>query len=867
MAFKNNNGTVKEGDLGGCTRLGCMDPNAINYDPSACVHQANVCIYCNNTGWLLVDDDGVKPDSLSRETYNSLVSRGVLNGSNCKINVKNSSPDLWNYESCCKENFTQETSNWDGKRCVNICETTIDDTPTVFNPGDLDDTPSTTPPSEETCVININNFICVNCDNFTWWDNLYKTNNSGFSLKQTNPELWGKLVDIVNTDGSFYTNKFTAEITFTEPCCNKLTPSNYEAGLCLCQNTTTVPEETCFCVNTLVDFDNIVNTSNGSEILLSVEFLQTTFDISSEEAIFVVNNYNGRNRRDARTLVSNSLNKGGSFYICLMNNQYSNPSETKCTELSGFYNGFGCNCSERIVNVCDLTITDVTISNVKDSFNNNISVVQNNGENISKECCLAISDNNNLNWIYTTGNDGVDRCYTKEPKNCLPLKIKLNENTIKPQCDTPIKIELSLLISQPTNPCQIIEVIEDDTDDIIDTNTDDSCILEFDDNNNIIEGGKTNRISRPKLLESTEQTTQVVTETCCYNENIPILANITTSDGVGLTQIKTYNSSIDGFNNWVVLSVELSADELKNTDLKIEFTQGLNCCCVYDILIDNVKFSCLTEEVITEIIKKECVGFDLTKVVDNKKSWVYNPGVLGYSNKPYDEYVYSTNEDGLLFGRGNINRTFSPSADSELPWRYTDYYKQQLVKEKHSDLVLNSKEMFLTFNMSTTMLSGDTTTNYNLLDIEQYKKVFQSFWVKFVEQFVPATTIFVSGEKWSNQSDDICVVYDNCDLDFELVEAEISTIPNTTSSGLIQKSSTDSISISPILDNEKPTTEIKTDELFTTGDGSIDLEYVKIRPLDTDLGSTTQKTLTYEVSDLEDRRFRKAQYNERLFNN
>lgn len=66
----------------------------------------------------------------------------------------------------------------------------------------------------------------------------------------------------------------------------------------------------------------------------------------------------------------------------------------------------------------------------------------------------------------------------------------------------------------------------------------------------------------------------------------------------------------------------------------------------------------------------------------------------------------------------------------------------------------------------------------SLLELENYKKTFQGFWVQFVEQFVPATTIFVAGEKWCNRPDDICVQYEECDFDFEFVDGDVTTIPN-----------------------------------------------------------------------------------------
>lgn len=64
----------------------------------------------------------------------------------------------------------------------------------------------------------------------------------------------------------------------------------------------------------------------------------------------------------------------------------------------------------------------------------------------------------------------------------------------------------------------------------------------------------------------------------------------------------------------------------------------------------------------------------------------------------------------------------------------------------------------------------------NLLELEDYKKTFQSFWVRMIEQFVPATTIFVSGEKWCNNDELICTEFEECDYDFEYVDSEITVI-------------------------------------------------------------------------------------------
>jgi len=75
----------------------------------------------------------------------------------------------------------------------------------------------------------------------------------------------------------------------------------------------------------------------------------------------------------------------------------------------------------------------------------------------------------------------------------------------------------------------------------------------------------------------------------------------------------------------------------------------------------------------------------------------------------------------------------------------------------------------------TTSASTVPTVSYlSLYQLENYKKTFQSFWIPFMEQFIPATTIWVAGERWCNEP---CTIIDPCDYDFELTEAEIGILP------------------------------------------------------------------------------------------
>jgi hypothetical protein len=66
-----------------------------------------------------------------------------------------------------------------------------------------------------------------------------------------------------------------------------------------------------------------------------------------------------------------------------------------------------------------------------------------------------------------------------------------------------------------------------------------------------------------------------------------------------------------------------------------------------------------------------------------------------------------------------------------------------------------------------------TVKYLSLSELEKYKKQFQGFWVPFMEQFIPATTVWVAGERWCN---DPCPIISPCDYDFEYVEGDVSVI-------------------------------------------------------------------------------------------
>ncbi len=1047
-------GATPQPDLGGvltngCCQYGsvsvtgCMDPQANNYNTEAVNPCDNCCTYGDtNSGGPILDlgDLVINPNGVDQN--NPDTDTDVINCKDLFYTITNlgeiTTGGVSLTEECCT--YYESLGN-------TVSWNSITKTCNLAEPASLCETYDLGLIKAEELQQRV---TCVDCDNFAWWDNLYTTIN-GDSLQNINTPLWDFLVGVITSNptdpltpnfgnGSFYIDILTGEPIVSETCCLALSDSNFttnvnefgeESSACLCDTTSTETIINCECLTDVGLFLSVASTKEGAELLLTPETL-LSLGLSSDEVIFVINNAFNSSDIDGddisesvkvKILLSNALAVSGGFYLCYEITQSQQQTEnqgipqpvssTKCDELGGFFDGTLCFCKPQ--DDCNVSLTDITMTTIVDDFNQNLTIVTFNNESISQTCCLQIASDNNLPWSYESYNGEVN-CFTSDPNPCLPLEFKLNRDLIKPECETPIDVSMSFYFGKPENPC--VEIEDNDDDIIIIDNPTEPCLLSFDENNNIVDYNSTETKRRPEISQQSPQPISGETETpCCYNPEVPISVNLVIRDDKNNIIQTSDPFSFTDLETWFDITTQFTIPTTGTTEgfnAYLQFTSGLNCCCVYDIFLDNFKFNCNEELTITEIINNDCPGFDITPVIDNKKSWVYNPGELGYSEyrnqngRFTDNRIITQGQYGLIEGYGEINRTFAPSLDAELEWRYTDYFKQSSVLEKHSNLVLNSKELFLTFDMcniggpcpngyslsagtetcykvscpdgykfsgtslcysastevSTFIMSGFTTqgavppqdliddnvalnpvpfnsfltagistgstvniplsgisytianiidyrsldlnsppaisptfdffgvyyeiyttppetlytnsktltqnynplackTKFTLLELEGYKKTFQSFWVQFVEQFVPATTIFVSGERWCNRPDEICTQYDECDFDFEFVEGDVTTIPNNTN--LPPQVVTSGRSKSYDANESDTPTGGKTYQPLdyeSTDNGPIDTETVKIRPLPKENGVTT--ILPSTVDGIEERKRRKLQYQGRL---
>ena len=822
--------------------IGCIDPLASNYDPQATTNCSDCCVYGDGVeildlgfngfvgfGDIDTTDDCTGPFTI---TPNGEV-LGVSSANCCDSFVIGGTPPPDGYDYY-----------WTGKNCL----------------------------FRETCPADI---ICIDCDSFDWWNDTYISTHNGQSLQETTPLLWQQLVDLVSNSGqTFYVQTTTGDL-IDEICC--VSKGTFRDGVCFCE----VIEETLEprCISNLIEFYELISTAEGYTFFVNnFQSIGPSLGLTNQQSNFIIANLNpnntSTNASSAALILSNALSVTGGFYINFgsITNTPNVVNRGTCDTIGGYWftlntvtgplNNGSSNIENRgvqininpifnisidgqclckpIVDQCDIDITDVETTNTTDFYNNPIQIVTQNGTAISEACCNRLIKDYNLPWSWQN-----PFCYTTPYEDCLPAVFSFNEEPANvPACESDLELSMWVYFGKPENPCQPIPDPPDSDIIVIDGVV---CDIELSPNSgDIITDPNDNGFGDIGFggdivfnLDAEGKTT-ATPKTCCYNTENPILARITTTNPIlnpFLTQINEYNSSTDFFDRWIEIKATLPATGVTLTfGLNLEIYQGLNCCCVYDIFVDDMRINCATEEPILIVNDIKCPGFDLTRVIDNKKSWVYNPGLPEVGISEYDNIERGDGSFGMLNGEGTINRTFAPSLDADIPWRYTDYFKQSSVYEKHSSLVLNTKELGLTFDMcadcpisgstlgcpdgytlsggtnvcydmsgTTSAITITTITYLNLYDLENYKKTFQSFWIPFMEQFIPATTIWVAGERWCNEP---CTIIDPCDYDFELTDAEISInpIPDGFFPDLPKDNDVSTTDVPETLESETPTT-------------------------------------------------------------
>lgn len=700
--------------------VGCRDPLAGNYTFNANSDCANCCIYQADLSVELNGDntfDDFTPNPVDSDKYEC---EGPYS-----IRIDGEVLGVTSAECCTEFVIGPATDDyeyyWDGNKCYyrKIIE----------------------------CPTDI---VCVNCNSFDWWNDTYITNHNGQSLQVSNPILWQYIVDFVSNSGqTFYVQTSTGNLLEIE-CC----PGVFRDGVCFCEEQ---PEEEYEprCISTLQQFLDFYSLPTGyNYLVLNAISVGGALGLTNTQFNFVLanlfnsNDNNGNNISDlieARLLITNALSTTGGFYVNFGLTTGDPKVVTKdiCDSIGGYWDASASQCMcQPIVDQCEIDITEVQIINTTDFYNNQIQVVtykEDNNQVISEACCNRLIKDYNLPWVWQS-----PWCYAAPREDCLPIKFSLNnENMTIPACSNSLELSMWVYFGKPENPCQPIPDPPDDDIIIIDGAV---CDITLTPNTGSLPteglgpvGVDDPRIRRPIEIDINFNGNNNTPTICCYSILNPILARITTTDpllNANLIQVEEYSSSADYFEKWVQIKATLPTSGLTlNFGVYLEIYQGLNCCCNYDIFIDDIRVDCPKDESLITYNNIQCPGFELTRVIDNKKSWVYNPGIPSVGISEYDNIERADGSFGMLNGEGTINRTFAPSLDADIPWRYTDYWQQSSVYEKHSNLVLNSKELWLTFDMcadcpisGTTLVCPDGYTlsaNTQICYQEVLQKIFQ----------------------------------------------------------------------------------------------------------------------------------------------
>ncbi len=686
-------------------KIGCMDPLASNYDPTA----TEPCNGCCEYGQIVVgclDPLAVNYNSSANagpanfDTVYSPLDLPVVCEGPYQIAIDGQVLGVTSVD-CCNITAIGPVAEgheyyWDGRNCYYR--------PIIECPADI---------------------VCVDCNNFDWWNDTYIVNHGGQSLQTSNPVLWQHLVDVVTNSGqTFYVQISTGNLLDVD-CC----PGVWDNGVCFCNQVVEEDYEPK-CINTLQQFLDFYSTTEGYNYLVSnatsvgggLGLTNTQFNFVLAN-LFNSNDNNGNGVSDlteARLLITNALSVTGGFYVnfgTITNNPIV-VTKGICDSIGGYWDTSSSQCMcQPVVDQCEIDITQVQVISTTDFYNNPIQIVgyKDKDEYIGEACCNRLIKDYNLPWEWQS-----PWCYAVPKEDCLPVQFSLNnENMTIPACSNSLELSMWVYFGKPSNPCQPIPDPPDDDIIVIDGEV---CDITLTPNTGVIvtTGTTGGGIEVGLGTEFVQRSIRVVDSgtpvepvgpigtgqnsiTCCYSIFNPILARITTTDpllNASLVQVKEYNSSTDYFDKWVQIKATLPTSGLTlNFGIYLEIYQGLNCCCNYDIFIDDIRVDCPKDESLITYNNVQCPGFEITRVIDNKKSWVYNPGTPLVGISEYDNIERGDGDFGMLNGEGNINRTFAPSLDADIPWRYTDYWVQSSVLERHSNLVLNSKELGLTFDM------------------------------------------------------------------------------------------------------------------------------------------------------------------------
>ena len=266
-------------------------------------------------------------------------------------------------------------------------------------------------------------------------------------------------------------------------------------------------------------------------------------------------------------------------------------------------------------------------------------------------------------------------------------------------------------------------------------------------------------------------------ESDCNALNNEILLEL--GDNCGVVTSETFGAT------WVKVSFNINSSII-GQKIKVGFNFN-NIPCNFDFLVDNIKIDRLcvvTNEDILDLTN--CPGFDLERVIDNKKSWTYTEERVNRSLNYLDfrETSYYENDSRLLINSKEIDLTLdaAKAIDNDVlcyvvnngcfftgntgttitdPYlaqyqseidkiddvnEFRDYVLSRLVDPKSRQVIRSYPLLRYMFDKYLNLCGNNTCSDlgnqYNYDSLNNFIKLIGDYWIELVEQLVPSTSIW-----------------------------------------------------------------------------------------------------------------------------
>ena len=315
------------------------------------------------------------------------------------------------------------------------------------------------------------------------------------------------------------------------------------------------------------------------------------------------------------------------------------------------------------------------------------------------------------------------------------------------------------------------------------------------------------------ILGPTEQNCPIVSDNIV--DSLWIQSNLPNTQVGNNTFINNVN--LESFNsNWLNFSVNITDENVINQliDNKIKISIRINhTCSDFCLLLDNIKLNKNCDKVDTNTLQiTRSPGFELERVIDNKKSWkdttinrsfdIKKPDIT----EPIRQTDYKVSDERLVINTKEIDLDINiASAIESDVWSFISdnpcllsgcgpsdiccfkdclvdntccgdnkidfnnlltqplsgvttledfiyFIKSELIDAKNRQTISSYATLKALYDryLNSEFYCGISSSKFNYLNIDQFAKLIGTFWVDLVEQVVPATTIWGSTKIYTN---------------------------------------------------------------------------------------------------------------------